>query len=199
MKRVSHCILVLLGVVAGCAASSKSDSGGNTASGQAEAGYGGTSSGSSGDFGQDSGEVSAESGTFVMEEGGSEDAGPESGSGFVSDAEGADSGSEDASAPEDSAASQDSASCASSCTGCCDSAGNCNVDGTQSAACGAGGASCQDCTTLGETCTAGACVGVSAEDAGANSCSTKVCFDGFDCLFQGCANGCGGTTPLHCN
>ncbi len=41
--------------------------------------------------------------------------------------------------------------CSSTCTGCCDSSNNCHA-GTTQTECGGGGATCQDCTALGESC-----------------------------------------------
>jgi hypothetical protein len=48
-------------------------------------------------------------------------------------------------------------SCAATCTsGCCDSSGNCQA-GTDDGMCGAGGATCSDCTTSGGKCQSGSC------------------------------------------
>jgi hypothetical protein len=51
------------------------------------------------------------------------------------------------------------------CTGCIDGFGMCS-DGSADAVCGTGGAVCQDCSKIGQTCRAGACSSGNSLDAG---------------------------------
>ncbi len=43
------------------------------------------------------------------------------------------------------------------CSGCCDAASGACISGTDDTACGAGGTTCGDCTSIAEICQAGAC------------------------------------------
>ena len=83
-------------------------------------------------------------------------AGDDSGSYGTGDSSGVGTGNDDGS-PGSPAANQ--GACDPSCTGCCDTNGNCNTSGLDTA-CGNGGAACEDCTQIGQTCQGGLCAGV---------------------------------------
>ena len=69
--------------------------------------------------------------------------------------------------------------CAATCQGCCDAAGGCRA-GTVTSECGSGGASCADCTPLGQTCD--------------TNVSPVTCDQSCPSPYAGCAPGT--TTPL---
>jgi hypothetical protein len=170
MKSTSYGILAALGIVVGCGSTSASDP---TSGFELSTDGSGTSSGAGG---------------------GSTSSGAGSGStGEVSSTSGDDAtaaSSDDAQSPLQP--SDASTPCASSCSGCCDVTGACN-DGTQSLACGAGGATCQLCAP-GQSCSMGSCTTPAPKaDSGApNACNSKICWDAGDCLVAGCFNGCTG-------
>jgi hypothetical protein len=200
MKPVSYCMLAVFGVVTGCGAAGGSGDAGDGYSNPAKLNNNDASLGQSSGSGSGSGGSGDDSTTSS---GGGEDAPTSTGeAGDNADALAAvDAATEDGATTLESGASPDGsavAACASSCSGCCDSMGNCNTDGTQSIACGTGGALCEDCTSVTGICTGGTCGPGPMTDAGApsdggpNACTPKGCFDWFDCAFQGCFNGCSG-------
>ena len=85
------------------------------------------------------------------------------------------------------------------CDGCCSATGNC-AGGASASACGVGGCEvCSDCTSIGDVCSAGACVATPPMCSPANCpfgcCDTSgVCQDGF--LSDQC--GSGGIACLNC-
>ena len=100
------------------------------------------------------------------------------GSGGASDATGGDDGG--------------GGGCGPSCNGCCDSTGNC-VPGMDDTACGMGGGTCSDCTTVGGTCRAdGTCSPASSSSSGGSSSSDASSgSSGGTCRTGGSGSSCG--------
>ena len=92
-------------------------------------------------------------------------AGDDSGSYGTGDSSGVGTGNDDGS-PGSPAANP--GACDPSCTGCCDTNGNCNTSALDST-CGNGGAACEDCTQVGQTCQGGLCAGVGGGSSGGAS------------------------------
>ena len=87
--------------------------------------------------------------------------------------------------------------CASTCAGCCEAGGLCRF-GTQSDACGANGAACQDCAALGQGCVSARCQGPPPACGPANCggcCEAGACRTGRDVA----ACGAGGITCQNCS
>lgn len=64
---------------------------------------------------------------------------------------------------------------ASSCAnGCCNASGDC-VGGKETAACGAGGGQCTDCSGSGQVCSSGACAAPKPDASAPPTCSANSC------------------------